>query len=98
MPVDKKQHTTLTSNPPTAESSTPQEVVQQAFHQHLREQIRGAVQVVMEEIMREELTQFLGAQWGESTPERKGYRSGSYSRDLATASGQIQDLKVRRRP
>src|SRR5207237_10430374 len=65
-------------------------------HQHLREQIRGAVQVVMEEIMREELTQFLGAQWGECTPERTGYRNGSYSRDLATASGQIQDLKVPR--
>ena len=57
MPVDKKQHTTLTPNPTTAESSSPQEGVQQAFHHHLREQIRGAVQVVMEEIMREELTQ-----------------------------------------
>ena len=57
MPVDKKQHTTLTPNPPTAESSSSQEVVQQAFHQHLREHIRGAVQVVMEAIMREELTQ-----------------------------------------
>jgi len=57
MPLDKKQHTTLTPNPPTAESSSPQEGVQQAFHHHLREQIRGAVQVVMEEIMREELTQ-----------------------------------------
>jgi putative transposase len=96
MPVDKKQHTTLTPNPTTAESSTSQEVVQQAFHQHLREHIRGAVQVVMEEIMREELTQFLGAQWGECSPERKGYRNGSYSRDLATSSGQIQDLKVPR--
>jgi transposase-like protein len=96
MPVDKKQHTTLTSNPTTVESSSPQEGVQQAFHQHLREQIRGAVQVVMEEIMREELTQFLGAQWGECSPQRKGYRNGSYSRDLATASGQIQDLKVPR--
>jgi transposase-like protein len=54
------------------------------------------VQVVMEEIMREELTQFVGAQWGECSPERKGYRNGSYTRDLATASGQIQDLKVPR--
>src|SRR5260370_23289073 len=96
MPVDKKQHTTLAPHPTTAESSSYQEVVQKAFHQHLREQIRGAVQVVMEEIMREELTQFLGAQWGECSPERKGYRNGSYSRDLATASGQIQDLKVPR--
>jgi len=96
MPVDKQQHTTLTSNSPTAEPSTPHEVVQQAFHQHLRDQIRGAVQVVMEAIMREELTQFVGAQWGECSSERKGYRNGSYTRDLATASGQIQDLKVPR--
>src|SRR5256714_8659988 len=96
MPLDKKQHTTLTPNPTTAESSSPQEGVQQAFHHHLREHIRCAVQVVMEEIMREELTQFLGAQWGECSPERKGYRNGSYTRDLATASGQIQDLKVPR--
>src|SRR6266446_3226137 len=96
MPVDKKEHTTSTPNPTTAESSSSQEVVQQTFHQHLREHIRGAVQVVMEEIMREELTQFLGAQWGECSPERKGYRNGSYSRDLATSSGQIQDLKVPR--
>ena len=98
MPVDKKQHTTLTPNPTTTESSPAQEVVQQAFHQHLRDHIRGAVQLVMEEIMREELTQFVGAQWGECSPHRKGYRNGSYSRDLATSSGQIQDLKVRRRP
>lgn len=96
MPVDKQQHTTLTPTPPTAESSSPQEVVQQAFHQQLRAHIRAAVRLVMEEIMREELTQFVGAQWGECTPQRKGYRNGSYRRDLATASGQIQDLQVPR--
>ena len=96
MPVDKQQHTTLTPTPPTAESSSPQEVVQQAFHQQLRAHIRAAVRLVMEEIMREELTQFVGAQWGECNPQRKGYRNGSYSRDLATASGQIQDLQVPR--
>jgi len=96
MPVDKNQHTTLPPTSTTTESATAQEVVQQGFHQHLRAQIRAAVQMVMEAIMREELTQFLGAQWRESTPDRKGYRNGSYSRDLATASGQIQDLKVPR--
>src|SRR5207248_2760666 len=96
MPVDKKQDTTSPLNPATAASSSSQEFVQQAFHQHLREQIRSAVQIVMEEIMREELTQFLGVQMGESSPERKGYRNGSYTRDLATSSGQIQDLKVPR--
>lgn len=96
MPVDKQQHTTLTPTPPTAESSSPQEVVQQAFHQQLRAHKRAAVRLVMEEIMREELTQFVGAQWGECNPQRTGYRNGSYSRDLATASGQIQDLQVPR--
>ncbi len=96
MPVDKPQHTTLPLTATTTESALAQEVVQQGFHQQLRAHIRTAVQMVMEEIMREELTQFLGAQWAESTPARKGYRNGSYTRDLATASGQIQNLKVPR--
>jgi hypothetical protein len=68
MPVDKKQHTTLPPNPTTAESSSSQEVVQQAFHQHLRDQIRGAVQVVMEDIMREELTQSSSSPMGRVSP------------------------------
>ena len=43
-----------------------------------------------------ELTQFLGAEYGECTPERKGYRNGSYTRDLATSCGKIEDLQVPR--
>jgi putative transposase len=50
----------------------------------------------MEEIMREELELFVGAAWGECTPQRKGYRNGFYRRDLATSSGRIEDLKVPR--
>ena len=46
--------------------------------------------------MREELTQFLGASWGETTLGRKGYRNGTYPRDLITTSGQIEDLAVPR--
>jgi transposase-like protein len=98
MPVNKKEHITPNPAPTTTESSSPQQLVQQAFHQHLREQIRSGVRIVMEEMMREELTQFLGAQWAECSPERKGYRNGSYTRDLVTSSGRIEDLKVRRRP
>jgi len=92
MPVDKPPHTTLPPTATTTESAPAQEVVQQGFHQQLRAHIRAAVQVVMEAIMREELTQFVGAQGGESTSAR----NGSYRRDLATSSGQIQDLKVPR--
>lgn len=96
MPVSKNQSTTSTNAPSTdaqAPSSLPD---QQTFHQHLREQIRHAVQTVMEEIMREELTEFLGAAWGACTPERRGYRNGGYTRNLATSSGPIEDLHVPR--
>jgi transposase-like protein len=51
----------------------------------------------MEVVMREELPQFLGAEYGECSPERRGYRNGSYTRDLATSCGKIEDLEVRRR-
>src|SRR5690348_5630126 len=94
MPVE--QHTTSTPHPTIAESSSTQEIVQQAFHQHLRQEIRSAVRRVMQEIMREELTQFLGVEYGESSPARKGYRNGSYTRDLATSCGKIEDLQVPR--
>jgi transposase-like protein len=50
----------------------------------------------MEEIMREELAQFLGAEWGECSPKRQGYHNGSYTRDLATSSGRIENLHVPR--
>ncbi|HLX41253.1 MAG TPA: IS256 family transposase, partial [Ktedonobacteraceae bacterium] len=33
---------------------------------------------------------------GEITPERKGYRNGSYTRDLATKTGRIEDISVPR--
>ncbi len=85
MPVPKKQDT-------TAEPS----LEEPDFHQHLRALIRSATRVVMEEVMRDELTQFIGAAWGECSPKRKGYRNGTYTRDLATASGPIEELKVPR--
>jgi hypothetical protein len=66
MSVDESEHTTSIPHPTT---ESPQKMVQEAFHHHLREQIRDAVKIVMEEIMREELTQFLGAQWGEASED-----------------------------
>jgi len=46
--------------------------------------------------MIEELDAFIGAAWGECTPNRRGYRNGSYTRDLVTSTGRIEDLKVPR--
>jgi transposase-like protein len=54
------------------------------------------VRIVLETVMREELDQFIGAAWGECSPKRKGYRNGSYTRDLSTATGRLEDLKVPR--
>lgn len=95
MPVPKKKSTTSNSDP-LVERVSAQGPDQQAFHEHLRTLTRNAVRVVIEEVMREELKDFLGAAWGECTPLREGYRNGTYTRDLATTSGPIEDLKVPR--
>ena len=97
MPVDKKKPTTPSksdaspSNIPEAEPLRPE-----TFHQYLRAEIHQATRAVMEEILREELSQFLGAEWGESTAQRRGYRNGFYTRDLMTSTGPIEDLNVPR--
>lgn len=97
MPAHKKEHTTPEQNQSrTSESSVPNLAAPEEFHRYLRTQIRKATRVVMEEIMREEWEQFVGAAWGECTPARKGYRNGFYTRDLATTSGPIEDLNVPR--
>ena len=56
----------------------------------------SAVQILIEQVMREELEQCIGASWGECTPMRRGYRNGFYTRDLVTPTGRIEDLKVPR--
>jgi putative transposase len=96
MPLPKKKSTTSNSDPVVLEHPSPPLPEQQTFQEHLRTLTRNAVRVVIEEVMREELKQFLGAAWGESTPRRKGYRNGTYTRDLATSSGPIEDLEVPR--
>jgi len=96
MPVSKKKSTTSNSDPVALEQASSALPEQQTFHEHLRTLTRDAVRVVIEEVMREELKQFLGAAWGESTPSRKGYRNGTYTRDLATSSGPIEELEVPR--
>lgn len=94
MPVPKKKPTTSTLDGSTPESLLPD---QEEFRQHLRRLAVSAVQVLIEQVMREELEQCIGASWGECTPNRRGYRNGSYTRDLVTSTGRIEDLKVRRR-
>ena len=54
------------------------------------------MRTVLELVMREELDAFIGAAWGECSPQRKGYRNGTYTRDLVTSTGQLEEIKVPR--
>ena len=96
MPVSKKKRTTSSPTASTPESSSPVMPDQHAFHQYLRALAQSAVRTVIEAVMIEELDAFIGVAWGECSPKRKGYRNGHYRRDLATSTGQIEDLKVPR--
>src|SRR5712692_2402589 len=95
MPVSKKR-TTSTSEGAKGESSDHQMPDEQDFRQHMRTLAVSAMRVLIEAVMREELEQCLGAAWGECTSERTGYRNGSYTRDLVTKTGRIEDLSVPR--
>src|SRR5258708_7194124 len=96
MPVSKNKPTTLSPEGSTSESASTTIPEQEEFRQHLRRLAVSAVQVLIEQVMREELEQCIGASWGECTPTRRGYRNGSYTRDLVTPTGRIEDLKVPR--
>ena len=95
MPVPKKR-TTSTREAAKVESSDHQMPDEQEFRHRMRNLAVSAMRILIEEVMREELEQCLGAEWGESTPQRKGYRNGSYTRDLVTKAGRIEDLSVPR--
>ncbi len=95
MPVPKKRTTSISEATQVVSSdhNLPDE---QEFRQRMRNLAVSAMRVLIEAVMREELEQCLGAAWGECTPERKGYRNGSYTRDLVTKTGRIEDLSVPR--
>ncbi len=97
MPVHRKKKDTTPNTPgSTQEQPAPPLPDQQEFHQHLRELARAGIRVMLEGVMREELDTLIGVAWGESSPKRKGYRNGSYRRDLVTTTGRIEELKVPR--
>ncbi len=97
MPVSsKKKRITPASDASTVEPSPSMLPGQQEFHFYLRTLAQSAVRTVIEAVMREELDAFIGVAWGECSPKRKGYRNGSYLRDLVTSTGRLEDIKVPR--
>jgi hypothetical protein len=61
MPVLKKQNTTVPSSGATPNIVSSEQAKLENFHQYLRAEIRYAPRVVIEEVIREELSHFLGA-------------------------------------
>ncbi len=96
MPAPKNKPTTVIPEGSTPDPSSPVLPDPGEFRQHLRRLAVSAVQVLIEQVMREELEQCIGASWGECTPTRRGYRNGFYARDLVTPTGRMEDLKVPR--
>lgn len=96
MLAPKKKPTSLSPDGSKPESSSNVLFDQEEFRKHLRRLAVSAVRVLIEQVMREELEQCIGAAWGECTPTRRGYRNGHYTRDLVTPTGRIEDLKVPR--
>jgi putative transposase len=96
MPVPKKRTIPTPEAAKVASSSVQNMPAEQEFRQRMRTLAVSAMRVLIEEVMREELEQCLCAEWGETPPERKGYRNGSYTRDLVTKTGRIEDLSVPR--
>jgi putative transposase len=92
MPVNNK-HTTPGQTQPRPPLLLPDH---SEFHQHLKQLARSGLRILLEDVMNEELTALLGANWGEHTTTRTGYRNGYYSRDLGTTAGVIEDLQVPR--
>jgi putative transposase len=66
--------------------------VQRDFDSRIREGVRA----VIEQILQEEMDEHLQARYRERTAARRGERNGSYSRDLITPVGKIEQLQVPR--
>jgi putative transposase len=96
MPASKQKRTTSETVLSKSEPSPPLLPEQHEFHQHLRALAQSAVRTVIELVMREELDVFIGAAWKESNPKRKGYRNGTYTRNLITSTGRLEEIEVPR--
>jgi putative transposase len=52
--------------------------------------LRPIIRKVLQEVMEADMDEALGAEKGERTPDRVGYRSGYYSRALVTRLGKLE--------
>jgi putative transposase len=68
----------------------------ETIHQDVETRIREGVKAVIEQILEEEMSTYIGAAPRERTPLRRGERNGHYERDLITPVGKVEQLRVPR--
>lgn len=81
---------------PQPEDTQPVAFRQDEFQDSIRQVLRTAVRQALTTILEEEVTALIGAAPYEHSPWRRDYRNGSYTRDLDTSVGRIEDLAVPR--
>ena len=59
----------------------------------LKDLVRGSVEETLNELLKTEAEKLAQAAWDERNKQRQGYRSGHYSCNLTTTSGDVP-LKV----
>jgi len=55
-----------------------------------RDMLKVLIREVLQEVLGQEMTEALGAEKGERSPDRLGYRSGYYRRSLVTRVGKLE--------
>ena len=66
---------------------------QELIHNELKDLVRNSVEETLNALLDHEAEQLVNAEKYERSGERKGYRSGHYSRNFQTTSGDVT-LKV----
>jgi transposase-like protein len=72
------------------------ENLQEIIWGNIASAVKQLIKGLIENLLQDELTEKVGAARYGRNPERKGYRNGSYSRDLLTKFGLIEQIRVPR--
>ena len=81
---------------PRAQDTQLSEFRQDDFQAFVRDTMRDFVRIALTTILEEEVTALIGAAPYEHNARRRDRRNGSYTRDLDTSVGRIEDLPVPR--
>lgn len=81
---------------PTSQDTLPAPLRQEDFQSMLQAEMRHAIRLALMMVLDEEVTTLIGAAPYERSSRRRDQRNGSYTRNLDTSAGRIEDLEVPR--